>query len=457
MIGFRTMMSSSRTLDNFVSDVLQWSQSDWKGFTEEWKYRDALKMLPKYKQNIDTVLTSHLNVSKHSVAVSYLLGFKAGEKMDDPQLLSFLNQFNVLVRHADPAQIALCPRPFTDALRVYVDILKREKNFLTLIPTLKRCVSVLQGSSENRGMLTFAHCDLVFCCVETMCYHQALPLVDCDIIQVQGGGCVRSIDNLRYFYYCGLVQIAMKKYKEAMEALTMVCTAPSESVSLIQIDAYKKYILCSLIRKQSLVALPRYTPRILTRYFPKFCGEYLELNQAFDSKANSDALGRQKMKKAIEKNLDLYVKDHNFGLVKKVRASCDRNAVKKLTSVYTKLSMEKVNALCRFDSVEDTKKVVLDMIRDGDLSASIDAEGVVTFYDGTITESDTEMLDRMQRGIEKTLSLWNGLDRQQLKVKQSKEFIAKSLNLGSSMDANQQFLMESQLSGNMMGQFFGGR
>lgn len=137
-------------------------------------------------------------------------------------------------------------------------------------------------------------------------------------------------------------------------------------------------------------------------------------------------------------------------------ASCDKNSVKKLTSVYTKLSMQKVQALCRFDSEEEAKSIVLDMIRDGDLAASIDAEGVVTFYDGTITESDEQMLKRMQSGIEKTLSLWNGLDQQQLKVKQSAEYIKKTLNLGGGMGAEQQLLMDSQFAGGVMGGMFGG-
>merc|ERR1712154_529008 len=169
-----------------------------------------------------------------------------------------------------------------------------------------------------------------------------------------------------------------------MECLTMVCTAPSESLSLIQCDAYKKYVLISLIRKQHLVSLPRYTPRILTRYFPKFCGEYLELNTAFDSNANSDVIGKDKLKKIIEKSAEIYLKDNNYGLVKKVMISCAKNAVKKLTSVDTKLSI------------------------------------------------------KIQNGIEKTLNLWNGLDNQQLKIKQSKAFVEKSLNLPVNVDQDMQ-------------------
>eukprot|EP01083_Nonionella_stella_P211920 765776_1 len=304
MMQFRQMLGSNMNLDNFISEALQWNPNDWKSFTEEWKYRDVLKMLPKYKSAIDTVLKNTLNPKDHSIAYSYLLGFKSSEKLEDPnQIISFMKLVNLFIKKADASQISLFPRPFTDALRVYVDFMKRDRNYIPLIGTLKRCINILQGSGsdKNRNILTFAHCDMMYCCVETYCYHQAMPYINYDIIQVQGDGCVKSEDNLRYFYYCALIHIGMNRYKEGMECLTMVCTAPSESLSLIQIDAYKKYILISLIRKQHLVSLPRYTPRILTRYFPKFCGEYLELNTAFDSNANSDVIGKDKLKKIIEK------------------------------------------------------------------------------------------------------------------------------------------------------------
>jgi len=456
---FNRMLGSQTTLESFVSDAIQWDPNNWKGFTEEHKYRDILKILPKFRGQIDSALTSgnFLKPKEHSIACSYLLGFKATEKMEDPQvLMKFVHLVTNFIRSADAAQISLFPRPFTDALRTYVEIMKRNNDLMPLIPTLKNAIRLLQGGSdpEQRNMLTFAHCDMVYCCVETYCYHQAFPYVDYDIIQVQGDGCVKSADNLRYFYYCALVQIALKRYKEAMECLTMVCTAPSESLSLIQVDAYKKYILISLIRKQHLVSLPRYTPRVLTRYFPKFCSEYLELNGAFDSNANSSVVGSAAIAATIEKNMSVYMADHNYGLVQKVVESCAKNAVKKLTSVYTKLSMAKIATLCKFaGGEEEAKRVVIGMISNGDLSASLDEQGVVTFYDGTMTESDKEMLARMQQGIEKTLALWNGLDAQQLKVKTSKAYIEKSLNLGGGvMGGDDQFIMHGA---GMGGGFFG--
>jgi COP9 signalosome complex subunit 3 len=364
----------------------------------------------------------------------------------------------LLVQKGDSAQISIAPRAFTDALRFFVDLLKREKNYFALIKILKRCIRILRGPSlASNTVLTFAHCDLMYCCIETYSYHLAYPEINDDIIQVQGDGCIASIDNLRYFYYAGLVWIALKKYRRAMECLTMVLCAPTESVSLIQVDAYKKYILISLIRKQKLIPLPRYTPRVLNRYLSKLCSEYLELSNLFSATITS----KETYEKVINKNAELYAQEHNFGLVKQVVLSIQKNNVLKLTSIYTKLGIDKVCELCDFSSVEEAKRIVILMISEGSLSASINHENVVTFYDGSITESDSQMLNRIQTGIEKTLNLWNALDVTQLKIKQSKSYVEKSLNLpssgpshGSALDAEMQ---QQLLFGSLTGQFFGGR
>ncbi len=49
----------------------------------------------------------------------------------------------------------------------------------------------------------------------------------------------------------------------------------------------------------------------------------------------------------------------------------------------------------------------------------------------TMTHSDSKLLIQIQHSIEKTFGLWDGLDNPQLKIKQAKEFVEKSLNLPS--------------------------
>eukprot|EP01084_Bolivina_argentea_P212756 361581_1 len=150
MMNFRQMLSSNLSLENFVGDALQWSPSNWKGFTEEWKYRDVVKMLPKYRNHIDNVLSSTLSAKEQSLAYSYLLGYKSTEKMDDPSFVSnYLKQIRKFIDVADPKQISIYPRPFCDALRVYVEFMKREKRYLALIPKLKRCIAIFQGNVKK--------------------------------------------------------------------------------------------------------------------------------------------------------------------------------------------------------------------------------------------------------------------------------------------------------------------
>ena len=78
------MLSNQMNLDTFISEAIQWG-SDWKQFTVEWKYRDVMKMLPKYRSHIDGVLTNTLNPKDQSIPYSYLLGFKSTEKLEDHQ------------------------------------------------------------------------------------------------------------------------------------------------------------------------------------------------------------------------------------------------------------------------------------------------------------------------------------------------------------------------------------
>lgn len=441
------MLSSTQSLEQFLSDTHQCQKFEWEAFVNRWKYRDVCKMLSKTRPQLDQILSGTLSPRDHSIAYSYILGYKSNTKLDDPQTISnYLQQIKIFITHADCKQVVLCPRPFTDALRIFVDYMKRE-DMVGLIPHLRKSIELLQGGNAsskhsfvNLNILTIAHAELMQCTVESYRFDLAFPIIEQDIIEVQGNGCIKAIDNLRYHFYAGLIYIGLKKYSLAMEFLSMVCTAPSESISLIQIEAYKKYILVSLIRRQTLIPLPRYCPRVLSRYFPKFCSEYMDIATAFNS-------GVQNVSKLVERNLEIYRQDYNFGLVKQVLHSCEKNAVRKLTSVYTRLSSEKVASLCKFESADVAKRVVISMIRNRELSATLDAEGVITFKE-SVTETDRNMLLQIQNRIEHTLQLWNGLDRAQLKIKQSEQWIAKTLALPTVNESDmQQMQLLNTLSG----------
>lgn len=431
----RGLMGNQPTVSQFITTAQTWpsrDNPDWSKWVEEWKYGNVRKMLSKDRKSIETAIET-LNPTLHSLPLSYILGWKATQDYDDPKnIILLLNQISSFMRAADGSQLCIQPRPMTDALKFYVGYMKRE-NAMGLIPDLKNGIALLQGRDSNNHVLTFAHCELMEICVSTKCFNMAFPEIEQEIFAVQGNGSIESFDNLRYHYYGACIYMALKQFDKALEFLTMVITAPSEAISVVQIAAYKKWVLANLIHKRHLTNLPRYTPNTLRRYFNKLCSQYSELSQAFSAGGGS---GVQIVQTLIAKNLETYQKDGNFGLVQQVIGSLEKNAVTKLTSVYTRLSMPKVADLCGLQNSVHAKKVVISMIQKGELAASIDYEGVVTF-EQDISKSDSEMLKTIHSRIDKSVQLWNTLDAAQMDIKKNKDFIKKNLDLpGSNDDEN---------------------
>lgn len=61
------------------------------------------------------------------------------------------------------------------------------------------------------------------------------------------GGNNDSKHFLLYYYYGGMIYTAMKNYERALYFFEVVVTVPAMVVSHIMLEAYKKYILVSLI------------------------------------------------------------------------------------------------------------------------------------------------------------------------------------------------------------------
>lgn len=57
-------------------------------------------------------------------------------------------------------------------------------------------------------------------------------------------------DYLQYFLYGGMVYMALKEWRNALHFLGIVISTPgTSSVSLIMVEAYKKWVLVGLLEK----------------------------------------------------------------------------------------------------------------------------------------------------------------------------------------------------------------
>lgn len=88
---------------------------------------------------------------------------------------------------------------------------------LEFLPVLKTAISVL---STKPGRLTAAHKPLLVLCVQNRLYHMVDPYVCQCLVECSPG--LNALDYLYYFYYAGLVHVALKRFDQALDHFAMV-------------------------------------------------------------------------------------------------------------------------------------------------------------------------------------------------------------------------------------------
>lgn len=82
-----------------------------------------------------------------------------------------------------------------------------------------------------------------------------------------------------------LFLLLFKDYAQAIFYFEVCVTVPANAVSHIMLEAYKKYVLVSLIhsgqKPRDSLNLPRYTSAVVSRHFKKLTVPYEDLITAF--------------------------------------------------------------------------------------------------------------------------------------------------------------------------------
>ena len=86
---------------------------------------------------------------------------------------------------------------------------------------------------------------------------------------------------LLYYYYGGMIYTALKQYSQALYLFEVAVTTPAMAVSHIMLEAYKKYILVSLILQGKIAPLPKYTSQVVGRYRKNFFNKRYVVKKSF--------------------------------------------------------------------------------------------------------------------------------------------------------------------------------
>lgn len=124
-----------------------------------------------------------------------------------------------------------------------------KRGLLTLMTAIGKIQLDLSTGVCRENQLTCVHADLLQLSLAAKNFALALKIISRDILDIHKPS--RSHFDakylLAYFYYAGCICAALKNYDEALFHLEQALTVPATAFSQIMIEAYKKFILVSLI------------------------------------------------------------------------------------------------------------------------------------------------------------------------------------------------------------------
>lgn len=151
---------------------------------------------------------------------------------------------------------------------LFTNYLVEKRQPLKGIVLLQKAISKLRLFETQ---LTSIHADLCHLCLLAKCFKPALQLLDIDItglyqevckskrlkhllltglLQINSSTAGPHFDAkyfLLYYYYGGMIYLAVRNLDRALYFFEVAITIPSHAVSHIMLESYKKYILVSLL------------------------------------------------------------------------------------------------------------------------------------------------------------------------------------------------------------------
>eukprot|EP01126_Amoeba_proteus_P026399 TRINITY_DN2613_c0_g2_i5.p1 TRINITY_DN2613_c0_g2~~TRINITY_DN2613_c0_g2_i5.p1 ORF type:complete len:216 (+),score=52.98 TRINITY_DN2613_c0_g2_i5:701-1348(+) len=186
------------------------------------------------------------------------------------------------------------------------------------------------------------------------------------------------------------------------------------------VEAYKKYLLVSLIHLGEVRSLPRYTTPSVTRLCKELCIPYEELCNAFSVRSVQD------IEKVVNNHHQVFFRDGNFGLVGQVISALKMRNIKRLAKTYLTVSTSTITSQACAGPVVDVQSQVLKMIDVGELRATINERAqIVTFEDDEDEYNTNEMIEYLGTCIQSTVSLNKKLSHVDRDIELSDKFLQK--------------------------------
>ncbi|KAL2505340.1 COP9 signalosome complex subunit 3 [Abeliophyllum distichum] len=326
-------------------------------------------------------LLTELDPSIHSLGYLYILEACTSAPISKDEANELVLSVARFINLCAAEQIRLAPDKFISVCKRFKDQVMLLEDPMRGVAPMLTALRKLQLSSEQ---LTTLHPDFLLICLLAKCYKTGLSILEDDIFEVD-----QPRDFFLYCYYGGMICIGQKKFSKALELLHNVVTAPMSILNAIAVEAYKKYILVSLIHLgQFSISFPKYTSSVAQRNLKNFSQVMCELETC------------------VLANNEKFEFDKNLGLVKQVVSSMYKRNIQRLTQTYLTLSLQDIANTVQLNSAKEAEMHVLQMIQDGEIYATINQkDGMVRFLEDPEQYKSCEMIERIDSSIQRIMML----------------------------------------------------
>lgn len=337
-------------------------------------------------------LLTELDPAKHSLGYLYVLEAYSSSSIPREQAEGFMLIASKFINSCSTEQIRIAPEKFTVLCRRLKEQAMQLQVPIQAIIPLRTAVRKLQPSPEH---LTPLHPDLLLVCLLAKCYKAALSILEEDIFEID-----IPKDFLLYCYYGGMIFIGLKRFNKALEFFQHAITAPATTLTAITVEAYKKFVLVSLIQTGQVPAFPKYTPAVVQRNLKSCTQFYIDL-------ANNYSSGKISVLEAcVNTNTEKFKNDSNLGLVKQVLSSLYKRNIQRLTQTYLTLSLQDIASTVQLETAKQAELHVLQMIQDGEIFATINQkDGMVSFNEDPEQYKTCQMTEYIDTAIRRIMAL----------------------------------------------------
>ncbi|CAL5368495.1 unnamed protein product [Camellia sinensis] len=347
------------------------------------------------------VVLAELDPSKHSLGYLYILEACTAAPISKEQANEVILSIARFINECAAEQIRLAPDKFISVCKRFKDQVILFEAPIRGVAPLLTAVRKLKTTSEQ---LTALHPDFLLLCLLAKSYKTGLCILEDDIYEVD-----QPRDFFLYCYYGGMICIGQKRFRKALELLHNVVTAPMSTINAIAVEAYKKYILVSLIHLGQI--FPKYTSSAAQRNLKNFSQPYIDLANCYGNGKISE--------------LEAYVQANreNFEIV--VSSIYKRN-IQRLTQTYLTLSLQDIANTVQLNSPKEAEMHVLQMIQDGEIYATINQkDGMVRFLEDPEQYKTCEMIERIDSSIRRIMTLSKKLTTMDELISCDPQYLAK--------------------------------